>query len=124
MFHFDFLNFRSSANILSQLFIFSFTSRFLSPLSCYFADFVVSFKFLFIFNPAKCDQKYLFLTLSLLINILTAPPYFSESIENIVPALHDGDSGPFVVTFGMKGLSLKAFFRSSHQKLPFAVLLR
>ena len=124
IFHNDFLNFKSSAEILSQLFIFLFTSCCLFPLSRYFTDFVVYFKLKFIFNPAKCGQKCLKLTLSQLINVLTAPRYFSESTENVVSALHDGDSGPFVVTFGMEGLSLKAILRSSHQKLPFAVLLR
>ena len=123
-FHFDFLNFKSSAKILSQLYIFLFTSRCLFPLSRYFTDFVVSFKLKFIFNPAKCDQKYLKLTLSQQINALTAPRSFSESTKNVVSALHDGDSGPFVVTFGMEGLSLKEEKRSSHQKLPFTVLLR
>lgn len=124
IFHHDFLNFKSSAKILGQLYIFLFTSRCLSPLSRYFTDFVVSFKLKFIFNPAKCDQNYLKLTLSQQINALTAPRYFSESTENVVSTLHNGDSGPFVVTFGMEGLSLKAILRSSHQKLPFAVLLR
>ena len=121
IFHYDFLNFKSSAKILSQLYIFLFTSRCLFPLYRYFTDFVVSFKLKFIFNLAKCDLK---LTLSQQINALTAPRYFSESTKNVVSALHDGDSGPFVVTFGMEGLSLKAISRSSHQKLTFAVLLR
>ena len=46
-------------------------------------------------------------------NILTVPRYFSESSKNVINTLHDGDSRPFVITFGVKRLSLEAISGTS-----------
>ena len=75
-----------------------------------------------LFNAAKCDQKYQYLTLSQLTYLLSHD--ISEFSKNVISTLQDGDSRPFVVSFGVKRFSLETISGTWEWKLPFSLLWR